>query len=137
MPSMIPAPYPVCHIQRITSEEPDPDTGNDVVVDLPPVIRYAQGISQIGRMRGSSKFVLTPEFAKRVDTELHISVADPSVYGPLDQVLLFPEIDEYGDYVPGSGFAFWVDALPFDGRQGPWPLFLKAFGGMVRLRRAT
>lgn len=137
MGSLIPSPYVVVHIKRIVSDEPDPDTGNDVIVELPPVVRRAQQISQIGRTRGSSKVVLTGEFLKRLDTDLHISVEDPSVYGPMDQVLLFPELDGDGDYIPGTGYAFFIDGLPYDARSSPWPLFTKAFGGQVRLRRVT
>jgi hypothetical protein len=136
--SFIPSPYVIAHVRRVTSDtETDIDTGNQVINDLPAVIRRVQSVSQIGRTRGSSKMILSAEFAKRVDTELHISVADPTLYGPLDQVLLFPEVDDNGDYVPGTGTAFWVDGLEFDARQSPWPLFTKAFGGMVRIRRCT
>lgn len=137
MPSVIPSPYTVVHIRRTVSDEVDPDTGNDRIIDEPPVVRRVQGISQIGRMRGSSKVVLTGEFLKRVDTALHISVDDPSVYSPDDQVLLYPELDADGNYIAGTGVAFWVDGIPFDGRTSPWPLFTKAFGGMVHLTRVT
>ena len=104
--SLLPSPYVVVHIRRIISDQRDPDTGNDVIVALPPVVRKAQAISQIGRLRGSSKEVLSPEFVKRVETELHIAVADPDDYGPDDQVILFPDVDEDGDYVVGTGIAF-------------------------------
>lgn len=137
MPSMIPAPYRVCHIKRVISDEPDPDTGNDVIKDMPPVMRRCQGISQLGRMKGSSKLVLSAEFLKRIDIDIHISVANPQEYGPGDQVLLFPEVDEDGDYVPGTGYAFWVDGLPVDARQSPWPAFTRGFGGAIRLTRVT
>lgn len=135
--SLIPSPYVVVHIPRTTSSQIDPDTGNDIIVELPPVVRLVQSISQIGRLRGSSKLVYNAEFMKRVETDIHIAVSDPSLYSPLDQVLLFPEIDEDGEYIPGTGFAFFVDGIAYDGRQSPWPLFTKALGGMVRLRRVT
>lgn len=135
--SIIPSPYVIVHIQRVQTDELDPDTGNPKTVQYPPVVRLAQGISQIGRLRGSSKFIFSAEFVKRVETELHIAVADPAVYGPMDQVLLFPELDEDGEYVAGTGYAFQVDGVAYDGRQSPWPLFSKAFGGMVRLRRVS
>ncbi len=137
MPSIIPSPYTVVHIARLTSDQLDPDTGNPVINDLPPVVRKVQGISQIGRSRGSSKQELTAEFVKRIETDIHLSVDDPSIYGPLDQVLLFPEVDEDGDYVPGTGFAFWIDGLPYDSRQSPWPNLFKIFGGVLKLRRVT
>ena len=44
--SLIPSPYVVCHTARYVSSEVDPATGNPVIVDLPPVIRLAQGISE-------------------------------------------------------------------------------------------
>lgn len=137
MGSIIPSPYTVCHIARYISDVEDPDTGNDVIYDLPPIIRKAQSISQIGRLRGSSKQVYGPDYVKRIESELHIAVADPTVYMPGDQVLLFPEVDENGDYVPGTGFAFQVDGIPDSSLTSPWPLYSKALGGMVRLRRVT
>ena len=135
--SLIPSPYPIVHIARLTTGEEDPDTGNYIIKDLPPVVRYAQLIEQIGRIRGSSKNIETPEFLKRVETEIHMSVADPTTYGAFDQVLLFPELDENGDWISGTGFAFIVDGIPYDGRRSPWPLFTRALGGLVRLRRVT
>lgn len=135
--SIIPSPYIVAHIARYISDEEDPDTGNDVIKELPAVIRRAQGISQIGRLRGSSKAVYTQDFVKRIETDLHIAVADSSPYSPGDQVLLFPEVDSVGDYIPGTGFAFTVDGIPDDGRTSPWPIFTKALGSMVRLRRVS
>jgi hypothetical protein len=135
--SVIPSPYVICHIKRVMSEEIDAVTGNNVIVAEAPVVRRAQSISQVGRLRGSSHQVLTAEYLKRIETELHIAVADPHEYSPLDQVLLFPEVDEDGDCVPGTGYAFWVDGLPMDSRQSPWPFCTKAFGGLVRLPRVT
>jgi hypothetical protein len=134
---LVPNPYIVCHIVRKISDQTDPDTGNNVIVDLPPVIRKAQSFSQIGRMRGSSKIVLTPEYLRRISTELHMSVDDPELYGPQDQVLLFPEVDQDGDYIPGTGFAFWIDGLVINSKTSPWPSFTRGFGGLIRLRRTT
>lgn len=134
---IFPEPYTVCHVARLISEEEDPDTGNPVIYDLPPVIRKAMSISQIGRLRGSSKQVYGIDYVKRIESELHIAVADPNVYMPGDQVLLYPEVDENGDYVPATGFAFQVDGVPDSGLTSPWPLLTKALGGMVRLRRVT
>ncbi len=135
--SLIPSPYTVVHIRRVISADKDIDTGNNVIVELPPIVRKAQAISQIGRLRGSSKEVFTPEFVRRIETDLHLVVANPNEYAPQDQVLLFPEVDADGDYVPGTGFAFVVDGLPYEGLTSPWPTYTKAFGGMVRLRRVT
>jgi hypothetical protein len=135
--SVIPSPYTVVHIRRVTTDQTDPDTANQVIVELPPVVRMAQSISQIGRLRGSSKNIYNAEFAKRVETEVHLAVADGSLYAPEDSVLLFPELDEDGAYVPGTGVAFVCDGVSYDGRKSPWPLFSKCLGSMVRLRRVT
>jgi hypothetical protein len=137
MASLFPEPYVVAHIRRVISDEKDPDTGNNVIVAYPPKIRRAISFSQIGRMRGSSKPVLGPEFIKRVATELHMTVSDPSPYGPEDQVIVFPDQDDDGDYVPGTGFAFTVDGIAVDSRLSPWPNLMKCMGGLVRIKRVT
>jgi hypothetical protein len=137
MPSIVPEPFIVAHIRRITTSELDPDTADPVVVDGPPIIRRAQSLSQIGQMRGSSRQIMSLEFLKRVDTSLHLSVSDPSVYSPTDQVLLYPSVDDAGNYVPGSGIAFFVDGIALDARTSPWPQFTKMFGGTLELRRVT
>lgn len=137
MGSFIPSPYTVVHIPRQISDDIDDDTGNPITVDSSPIVRKAQGFSQIGRIRGSSKQLFGPEFVKRVETEIHMSVDDPNVYATNDQVRIFPELDDAGDYIPGTGFAFAVDGLPVDSAQGPFPLLFKSFGGLVRLRRVT
>jgi hypothetical protein len=133
---MIPSPYPVVHLARSVSTDLDPDTGNPVIATAAPVVRYVQSISQLGR-RGSSHEVIGPDTVLRVETEFHLSVADPSVYSTDDQVLLSAELDDDGNYVDGTGTAYWVDGTPSDSRQGPWPQYLKVFGGTVRLRRVT
>lgn len=137
MASIVPQPYTVAHIKRAVSTEKDPDTGNDVMVDFEPVIRPVQALSQIGRTKASSKQILSAEFAKRVETALHMMVSDPSLYHPMDQVLLFPEVDEDGKYISGSGVAFWVDGMAIDARQSPWPQLTKIFGGIVEIHRVT
>jgi hypothetical protein len=137
MVSIVPNPYVIAHITRAMTTEKDPDTGNDVMVDFPPVIRPVQAFAQIGRTRASSKQIISVEFAKRVETALHMMVPDPSLYHPMDQVLLFPEVDADGEYVPGSGVAFWVDGMAIDARQSPWPQLTKIFGGIVEIHRVT
>jgi hypothetical protein len=72
-----------------------------------------------------------------VETEIHAAFADPTVFAPGDSVLLFPQLDEDGEWVPGTGTAFVCDGVVYDGRKSPWPLFSKCLGGMVRLRRVT
>jgi hypothetical protein len=135
MPSIVPSPYVVAHIKRVGTQEIDPDTGDFVVEELEPVIRRAQNIAQIGH-RGSSHQIFDTEHLKRIETDLHLSVAEPSLYHAQDQVLLFPDVED-GRYIPGSGTAFWVDGLVLDARQSPWPILTKMFGGVVTLKRVT
>jgi hypothetical protein len=137
MVSVVPEPFIVAYIRRITTSELDPDTADPVVVDGPPIIRKAQSLSQIGQVRGSSRQIMSLEFLKRVETSLHLSVSDPSVYSPTDQVLLYPSVDDAGNYVPGSGIAYFVDGVALDARTSPWPQFTKMFGGTVEIRRVT
>ena len=139
MPSLIPSPYPVAHVRRVVSDEIDPDTGNPRILDVDsqPVVRYIQSLSQIGRLRGSSKNLFNPEVLKAIQTDLHMSVENPEVYGPGDQVRLQIDLDQNGDYVDGSGFSFVVDGLPNNATLSPWPSFTRAFGGLVRIRRVS
>ena len=132
---LFPSPYPVAHIARTFDHlELDPDTGNEVLVESAPVVRYAQEISQTGK--GSSSDVLSAEFADRVESTITMSVDDSTVYKTSDQVILFPEISG-GQYVAGTGVAFWVDGEPSDQRDGPWGHMFKGFGGVVTLKRVT
>jgi hypothetical protein len=135
--SIFPSPYRVVHIARYIDEDQiDPDTGNAAIVADPPVVRKVQSISQFGR-RGSSHEVISSEYELRTQTEIHLSVANPEVYAPDDQVLLNAEFTSSGQYVSGTGTAYWVDGNPADSRQGPWPQYLAVFGGVVKLRRIT
>ena len=133
--SWFPSPYPVGHIsRRFSTTTVDPDTGNEVLVAGPLIIRYVQEISQQGR--SSSSDVLSGEFVDRVDETLLMSVDDPSIYDSNDQVIVNPEIVG-GQYVEGSGVAYWVDGLPNDQRGGPWGHLFTGFGGVVQLKRVT
>jgi hypothetical protein len=136
--SIIPSPWPVCHIARRTSTNPadEDDHGTRPPVESPPTIRKAMSFLQHGRT-GSSQQIMTTEAAQRVETTIAMSVADPETYVNQDQVLLFPEVDGNGDYVPGTGVAYFVDGDSTDERIGPWPALLGVFGGIVRLRRVT
>lgn len=130
-----PSPYPVAHIaRRFDRTELDPDTGNEVLITAPAVIRYAQEISQTGK--ASSDDVIGSEFENRTDTTLIMCVDDPTVYSSDDQVVIDPEL-EGSEYVPGSGTAYWVDGNPSDQRQGPWAQLFAGFGGVVMLKRVT
>jgi hypothetical protein len=135
--ALIPSPYAVVHIGRpIDTGDVDPDTGNPQLVPQPPVVRMVQSITQFGR-RGSSREVIAAEYLERTETELHMSVADPTIYQPMDQIIVNPTLDCDGNWVTGSGFAYWIDGAPADSRKGPWPAYLKQFGGVVKLRRVT
>lgn len=137
MGSLIPSPYDVVHLAHVVSEEIDPDTGNPLVKELPPVTRKYQSLSQIGRLRGSSKAIHSPEFLDRVETELHMSVADPTIFNNGDDVVLYPELDNDGGWIPATGFRFTVDGMAINSGTSPWPAFTKALGGVVRIKRVT
>jgi hypothetical protein len=136
--SFFPSIYPVVHIARAQeSSDLDPDTGNPKEVTFPPVVRYAQAISQFGRERPSSNQVISAEFVQRVETAMRLTVAEPTVYATQDRVLLFPELDDNKEWVPGTGIAFWVDGLFEDQRLAPWQPYFQIFGGFIMLRRVT
>lgn len=126
-----PSPYPVVHIARRYSGV-DPDTGNELLVEEAPVVRFAQEIVQ-----QNSSDDLSAEFQDRVATELQMAVDDPTIYMTDDQVLVSPQINTDGSWVVGSGEAYWVDGVPDDQREGPWPELFRQFGGTVALKRVT
>jgi hypothetical protein len=125
----------ICHIPRSYTESVDPDTGNPVLVESAPVVRYVQEITQTGKK--SSEDIEGPESVDRVVTNLLMSVEDVSVYSTDDQVIIGAALDTGGGYVPGSGEAYWVDGTPNDQRGGPWPQLFQVFGGIIMLRRVT
>jgi hypothetical protein len=129
--SIIPSPWPVAHIHRYFSDEED-DHGNFPRVEDPPVIRWVMSIAQ---SRGVE--IVGEDLALRTATSLDMAVADPETYHADDHILLNPDLDDNGDYVPGSGLLYWVDGDSSDERQGPWPSLLAMFGGVVKLRRVT
>jgi hypothetical protein len=126
----------VCHIARYIDTTTEDEHGNNPIVEKPPVLRPAMSITQFGR-RGSSRELISPDYLLRTETEIHMAVADPQTYSSEDLVLLDPEVDDTGVYVPASGTAYWVDGVPNDERRGPWPGLLALFGGTVKLRRVT
>lgn len=135
--SIIPSPHKIVHIPKeIDSDDIDPATGNPLIVPQAPIVRRAMAIEQFGR-RGSSRQVVSGEFLDRTETELHMAVADPTLYNPLDQVFINPTLDCNDNWTVGSGTAYWVDGVGADDRQGPWPAYLKQFGGTVKLRRVS
>jgi hypothetical protein len=134
---LIPTPYTVAHIARsLSTTGPKDSHGNYTKVSAPAVLRRVQSISQIGRS-GSSRAVFTTESQSREETTLQIAVPNPDVYHNGDQVLIDPAVDANGNYVAGSGTAYWVDGEPSDERRGPWPRYLQEFGGVVKVRRVT
>ncbi|MEB4212330.1 hypothetical protein [Mycobacterium sp. 94-17] len=66
-----------------------------------------------------------------------MSTAEPQVFNTGDVVVLYPEFDEDGEWIDGSGYRFVVDGMAIDSGTSPWPLFSKCFGGLVRIRRVT
>jgi hypothetical protein len=136
MPSLFPSPHKVCHVPRsYAAETLDPDTGNPILMTATPVVRRAQEITQMSK--ASSKDVMSGEFVDRVETTLHMSVDDVGVYSSQDQVIVDAQFDGNGDYVPGTGEAYFVDGNPNDQRGGPWPSLFKVFGGIIILKRVT
>lgn len=125
--------YPVVHIARRYTAV-DPDTGNKVLIAEDPVVRYVQEVVHL-----DSKDTLTGsgEFQDRVASTLQMAVDDPTVYASEDQVVIAPVLDVDGEWVPGTGEAYWVDGLPDDQRGGPWPQLFQHFGGIVTLKRVT
>lgn len=134
---MIPTPYPIGHIARYEDTTADTDEhGNYPVTADPPVIRWIYSYSQFGR-RGSSRTVQGPEFQDRTDTVIHLAVPDPTVFAAGDQILLNPQLDAHGDYVDGTGTAYWVDGDPADEEPSPWPRYTAQTGGVIKTRRVT
>lgn len=131
--SFWPSPHPVVHIARRYGGV-DPDTGNELLQSQQPVVRYAQEVTVV-----DSKDVLdsSGEFQNRIALTIKMSVENPEVYVSEDQVIVSPELDSAGGWLAGSGEAFWVDGVPTDDREGPWPEYFKGFGGVVMLRRVT
>lgn len=137
MPSFLPEPYTIAHIARaIDTSEINPDTGDPRQVSPAAVLRRVRAIAQEGH-RGSSHQIFTAESVKKIETTLTLAVARPEVYAPMDQVRLFPELDENADYISGSGISFWVDGLVRDDRLSPWPSFTRWTGGSIRIKRVT
>ena len=134
-----PSLYPVVHYaRRFSRTEPDPDTGNEYVIESAPVIRYVQEIAQKGK--GSSEDVITGEFENRTVETLIMSVNDPQNYASEDKIIVDPVI-ENGVYVEGTGRAYWINGEPNDQRNGPfwttWSRIFDGFGGVIHLKRVT
>lgn len=132
-----PTPYPIAHIVRYEDTSGDTDEhGNYPIVTEPAVIRWIYSYSQFGR-RGSSYTVQGPEYQHRTDTVIHLAVPDPTVFAAGDQVILNPGIDDQGNYIDGTGVAYWVDGDPADEQTSPWPRYTTGIGGVCKVRRAT
>jgi hypothetical protein len=129
-------PWQIVHIVRYEDTSTTDEHGNFPVIDKAPVVRKIYDHSQFGR-RGSSHEVMGPEFQERIETILHLSVPDPGLYSAGDQIIMFPDLDASGNYVAGSGVAYWVDGDPAEDRMSPWPRYTMQFGGVVKVRRIT
>lgn len=133
-----PTPHRLAHIRRWEDlDAPVDEHGNAPVREDPPVVRRVYSVSQFGRLGVSSREVISAEYEERSDTTLRVAVPDPSVYSPADQVLLWIKVDADGQYVPETGVAYWVDGVPADDRQSPWPSLTRSMGGVVKVRRVT
>lgn len=133
MRQLIPTPYTVAHISRQLNTTGAKDShGNYQIVESQAVLRKAQSF-----VHRNARQVFSTETQNREDVILQMAVPNPEVYASGDQVLLDPEIDPAGVYVPGSGTAYVVDGDPADERLGPWRRYLMQFGGIVKLRRVT
>ena len=129
-------PWQCVHIVRWEDTTRTDEHGNYLVVEDPPVIRNFYDVSQFGR-RGSSHEVMGAEFQERVETILHMSVPEPTLYSAGDGIILYADLDDNGDYVPDSGVLYWVDGDPAEDRMSPWPRLTMQFGGVVKIRRIT
>jgi hypothetical protein len=133
-----PTPYRLAHIRRWEDlNAPVDEHGNAPVVEDPPVVRRVYSVSQFGRLGISSREVISAEYAERSDTTLRVAVPDPTVYSAADRVLLWIKLDADGQYVAGTGVAYWVDGVPADDRQSPWPSLTRSMGGILKVRRVT
>jgi len=133
-----PTPHLLAHIRRWEDlDAPVDEHGNAPVREDAPVIRRAYSISQFGRLGVSSREAISEEYAERSDTTLRVAVPDPELYSAADQVLVSPEVDADGQYVPDTGLAYWVDGVPADDRLSPWPGLTRSMGGVLKLRRVT
>ena len=133
---LIPSPWPVVHIARWLDTTTEDEHGNFPWLEDPPVVRHVYSVTQFGR-RGSSREVMGPEFQERIETILHMACNDPTLYKGSDQVILDPDFDDIGNYIPDTGIAYWVDGDPTDERVGPWPALLQWSGGVVKLKWVT
>jgi len=134
--SLFSEPYTVCHIPRRPDLNTTDRNGNHPLRPLPPVIRTCQELAQQGG--GKSQSIKNPEHAQRTDTWVLMACSDVSPYSDQDQVLLFGQADDQGNYIGGT--AYVVDGDPADDTRG-WlgQAIYKGlgFGGTVNLRRVT
>lgn len=132
---VIPTPWPVVHVARTLNLDVLDAHGNPTWVVSDPVVRKVQGIAQLGRYGGSSRLLMDDEHLDTTTAIFHVSVPDPTVYKQSDQVILFPELDDDGNWIGGTGTAYFVDGVPADDRTGPWSRYGRVLGGTLRLRR--
>ena len=129
----IPTPITVYHQAWVTGVADA--HGNPVESYADPVARKVQGISQFGR-RGSSHEIVDVDYLARVETVLEIGVPDCTVFSEKDLVTIGASgLGDDGNLIGGT--TFHVESYPDDNRLGPFPLFNKLLGGVVRVRRVT
>jgi hypothetical protein len=135
--SIIPSPWPVVLIPRSIDEaDLDVDTGNPLLEHGIPTTRWVFSLTQFGR-RGSSRAIISAEYLDRVETEIHLGTAEPNLFRPMDDVIIWPELDALGNWVEGTGYAYFVDGRPADQTRSAWPRYTRIFGGLVKLKRVT
>jgi hypothetical protein len=134
--SLFQEPYKVCHIPRRVDMAVTDRNGNHPLRPLPPVIRTCQELAQKGG--GASQATTSTESQQRAATMVLMACSDVSPYQDQDQVLIYGEEDEQGNYLGGT--AYVVDGDPADdtrGHLGPSVYKALGFGGTVNLKRVT
>jgi hypothetical protein len=129
-------PYTVCHIPRRVDLSTTDRNGNHPLRPLPPVIRTCQELAQKGG--SNSQAITSSENQQRTATVVLMACSDVTPYQDQDQVLIWGEEDDAGNYLGGT--AYVVDGDPADDTHG----FLGqavykslGFGGTVNLKRVT
>jgi hypothetical protein len=134
--SLFAEPYKVCHIPRRVDLSTTDRNGNHPLRPLPPVIRTCQELAQKGG--SNSKATTSTEDQQGTETWVLMACSDVTPYQDQDQVLIWGEEDDQGNYL--GGIAHVVDGEPADdthGHLGQAIYKSLGFGGTVNLKRVT
>jgi hypothetical protein len=134
--SLFAEPYTVCHIPRRVDMNVTDRNGNHPLRPLPAVLRTCQELAQKGG--GNSKAITSTEDAQSTETWVLMACSDVTPYSDQDEVLIWGEADQDGNYLGGT--AFVVDGDPADdtrGHLGQSVYKSLGFGGTVNLKRVT